>query len=221
MCNLKTMRQIRYCIIAMFLLCSHIMTRFHHLFFALRPPAPVAAAVDRIRRAQRLPGPWVPRERLAVSLLSLGKHAVMPLRLIDQVSELIGEETLSACRVEFDQLVNGRKTASLRASQPLQDIERLQAQLGGCLTKANIAFEHRWLGAQLTLGYNVSAASRHKIDPLGWRAGELVLIDSIYGEGKHLTMARWRLGHGDPGEISVPAMTPVPLAPEEQLSLFA
>ena len=212
------------CQIHMFLLCSSTMARFHNLFFALRPPVSVAAEIDRLRQAHRLPGPWLSRERLHVPVLSLGKHPVLPLRLIDHVSELLSEETLPGCHVAFDQLVNGRRSISVNSSRSLHDIERLQARLASCLTSAQVPSEHSRSGPHITLGYNATAKPVRTIKPLKWTASELVLIDSLWGEGKHLTMARWQLDCGN-----VESVRPFPGRPmqqaqsvqEEQLSLFA
>ncbi len=194
-----------------------LMARFHNLFFAVRPSAHAAAKIDQLRHARRLPGPWLPRERLHVSLLSLGRHPVMPLRLIDHVSEVISEEPLTGCQFVFDRWINGRRSAFLNHSERSYGVERLQTQLSNFMIGAGIALTRDQPRPQIVLGYNVITGPAQAIAPLSWVANELVLIDSLYGEGKHLTMARWPLNCGNNEDTPV---LPVKKEQGEQLALF-
>jgi 2'-5' RNA ligase len=49
------------------------------------------------------------------------------------------------------------------------------------------------LTPHMTLMYPAQFVEKQPVDPIRWRAGEFVLIDSLQGHGRHEIVGRWPL----------------------------
>lgn len=168
----------------------------HRYFFALRPP-PVRAR--QISQA----APWlkldsaVAAERLHVTLFILDD---LPRQAADLEARLrrIGEGVRAApVDVRLDRIGGAGGSFALRPSlviPGLRALHRTLADLAGA-TGVRERVGYRF-SPHLTLGYRAGAPFSTPVEPVEWRADELVLIHSRVGRTVHDVLGRWPLAGG-------------------------
>lgn len=164
-----------------------------NLFFALRPADGAAEALASVRDWLAPPGATrIGTGHLHLTLLLLEPQLSTRTR-IECTKQVLGEAMLPACRVMFDRLIGGRRSGLVLPSEPLLGVERLYAQLVSKVRCCGISAPKRWqFRPHVTLYYGKRSFSG-PIDPIGWRAEELVLIRSHVGRTRHETIGRWSL----------------------------
>lgn len=166
----------------------------HRLFFAVKPPPPVAALIGQLRDAGRAGRSRVTDERLHITMFITDNYPALPADLADRMGETASSIDLPAARVAFDRLIGGRHSTLLAPSEPVRGLEGLQERLGFALSRVGIAPRPRWrFSPHITLCYSGGADFDREIDPISWKADEIVLIHSLAGIGRHITLGRWSL----------------------------
>ena len=164
------------------------------LFFALLPPPGVAEEIAWLRDRRRRPIFPVATARLHVTLLMLGDYSVLPSDLPARIEPILAAGTIPSCRLVFDRLVYGARSALLLPSEPLSGAARLREHLAALLVRAGI---RRTGGGRfsphVTLHYDPEPGGTEPIDAISWRADTLVLIESQIGRGRHLLRGQWPL----------------------------
>jgi len=164
-----------------------------NLFFALHPQPDAAAELSAARDWLAEPATTrISTPRLHLTLLLIAHRA--PIRMLGESARSVLEAiVLPACRVMFDRLIGGRRSAFVCPSESLRGLDRMQAALASELAMAGI-FPPKWwrFRPHVTLLYGVQPFTA-AIDPIGWHAQELVLIRSHVGRTHHETIGRWTL----------------------------
>lgn len=94
----------------------------------------------------------------------------------------------------FDRLVDAPRRRLLVSSAPLTHATALHGRLVATLADAGVGWIRARFSPHVTLGYSRdTAAATRTIAPVGWRARELVLVESLIGQGRHVAHARWPL----------------------------
>jgi 2'-5' RNA ligase len=183
---------------------------FHRLFFALLPPPGAAREMGALRDAD---GPWgrrVGNARLHMTLLMIGNFDSPPDDRVAAILAALPDGALPACRVVLDRPVRDPEGVRLAPSEPLRGVRRLYRELRALLVRAGIAPAQWWrLSPHVTLRYIQGTAGGRAIDPISWRAGELVLVHSLVGEGLHIPCGRWPLSAADRGAAIPASFSPV------------
>lgn len=182
---------------------------FHRYFLALRPPQLLATTLAMMGSVYRLAGTRLPADRLHITLAMIGGTFETPQpELVKHVGEALHDLTLPAQRPMFDQLVRANDRALLTASEPLTFVESFRHDLVERLGKAGIAADAPATPPHMTLAHGHQwCTGTEAIDPISWRADELVLIESHVGAGRHVTRGTWSLG-----EVVEKVQLPLPLA---------
>jgi RNA 2',3'-cyclic 3'-phosphodiesterase len=168
---------------------------FHHYFLALRPPRAVARELGFWRDSFLFGGHGVADERLHLTLFDLGHFDRVPNALLGRVEATVASTPLPACRIVLDLLTGGSGSALLAPSESLRGLKRLQAELGVALAENDVSPAPWWrFSPHVTLLYDHSYSGHCPIDPVSWTAEEVVLIESLVGQSKHVERARWPLG---------------------------
>ncbi|WCT73260.1 2'-5' RNA ligase family protein [Sphingomonas naphthae] len=179
--------------------------RCDRLFLALRPGTGEAAAIGRLVADHRVAGRAVRAEHWHVTLGLIGDFAGLCPRFVAMLLHSLGRAAFGACRLVFDQLVSGRQSVLLNASEPIAGVERLQRGLGRALGREGVPFpDPRDVRPHITLAYHgrgtlrpEERAVRDPILPISWQARELVLIHSHIGHQRHDVLGRWPLVTAD------------------------
>ena len=173
------------------------------LFFALRPPAETAEALESLagdmRRRFKAPGPAMPKDRLHVSLNSLGAHVRRPEALVRQAVEAAATLRAPAFVLAFNRLGSwgrgdGVRPVVLWGDDGVIGAELLHVALHRVLSAVNLAPRRpQEIAPHVTLWRDARGVPETFVGPIQWRARELVLLLSAHGHGRHELLGRWRL----------------------------
>ena len=170
-------------------------------FFGVVPPADAALRIYRlggvIQCARRLRGALTSRDRLHVTLFSLGRwndvseHSIwMALEAAAEVENASGSRFRSIARASF-RGHPGRQPFVLMGGDGLNGVKKLRRTLGAAMTRKGL---RRWANADfnphVTLLYDTCNVEEQPIVPICWTVSEFVLIHSDRG---HTHLARWPL----------------------------
>jgi 2'-5' RNA ligase len=175
----------------------------HSLFFALMP-APQEA---RRLRAEGLAldarfavgGAPLESHRLHVSLFAVGAYLrTRPAADVERWRAAAASVGSAPFEVAFDRIATfggaGRPLVLKAADDgALPGLQALYESLGVALANAGEHITQRRITPHMTLSYHGRPMPETAIEPLRWRAHELVLIDSHVGLHHHEVLGRWRL----------------------------
>jgi 2'-5' RNA ligase len=176
------------------------------LFLALFPPPETALKIaelaSQIRSAHALRGRPLEAARFHITLNHLGDYAGLPPDVVRQARAAVAEAATATqpFAVAFDR---AESFASMPRNRPLvlrggdEGLSALMAfhkVLGTALKKANLG---QWAKPgytpHVTLLYDDSLLGATPVPPVAWTAGEIVLVQSLLGETRHVHLARWPL----------------------------
>lgn len=167
------------------------MTAERRLFFALWPPAPVIAAIQRLQ-TQLGPGRATPVAKLHVTLAF---HGLCDQATYQQLLSRAEQVHLPAPRLVFDQLGGPMSSGVtwLGMSQPPAPLVQLAAAL------ASPDLEDRPYVPHITLLRQSQPPPVTAVTPLIWRARQFSLVESgVQGvAGGYRSLASWRLLDSD------------------------
>ncbi len=174
----------------------------HRLFFAFYPDTPsalrIAALASRLRTELGLKGRPHELQRLHVTLHHLGDFVGMPERERAAAEAAAQSVVAEPVAMRFDHLLSFERKSGhnrplvLGGGQGLDGVREFRRRLGEALKTAGLKVDSRYT-PHLTLLYDEQPVPRQPIEPLGFTAGELVLVDSLLGQGRHVPLARWPL----------------------------
>lgn len=174
----------------------------HNIFFALYPPAETAAHIarftDRMFDAGTLRGPRIARERLHISLYSLGMYPAPPKELVSQASEAVTKVKRGPFKLALNRLTSfrnrkGRQPRVLSGDDGLIGIDLLSGAIYLTLRLEGLRCSSARISPHLTLSYEKSELPDDFIGPVIWWVDEFHLIHSPYGESRHEVLGRWPL----------------------------
>ena len=88
----------------------------------------------------------------------------------------------------------GNRPPVLAASKPHAALAALHAALGARITSEGLGhLVRRQFAPHVTLLYRKLPIDPIEVAPITWTVHELVLVKSLYGQGRHVHMARWPL----------------------------
>jgi 2'-5' RNA ligase len=175
----------------------------HRLFFAIRPPRDAAWSLQRLadgwRRTRGVTAPLMPHDRLHISLNSLGAHDALPSRQIAAAKAAVAAVSMPPFVVALDRVGTWGRGEGVRrvvawADDGLVGVHFLHGHIHRALARSGLgsAVEPS-LQPHLTLLRAKDETPLEFVDPVSWRVEEFVLLDSVWGEGRHEEMGRWRL----------------------------
>lgn len=157
------------------------------LYLMVKPPRAVAERMALNRRAlQSL-------DRLHMTLLPLGdRRDYSDAALADLVAR-IERMQLFSFRLVFDWVHESSKTVALRGSEPIEGALGFHDALRGALAREGIVVPRYDFHSHITLAYRRDGLGNGAILPISWRVEDFRLIESVYGEGRHIEHARFPL----------------------------
>lgn len=154
-----------------------------------KPPPDVAARIAALPRNDPGRGP----DLLHVTLMKLfDLHHAPPEWLPAVIAALDGLDA-SAFPLSFDRIEN-HKAVTLRTRDPLAEARAFQAALVRHLLERRAPI---MLGTtpepHVTINYHGDRLRGGKTEPIGWTVDEILLVESVVGQGKHVEHGRWSL----------------------------
>lgn len=167
----------------------------HRLFFALKPPAGAAEAIEHDTAwlgSRRRVG----QDRLHVTLNILDDSPFQPVALIEAMLRIGDAVAVRSFRVIFDQLNGSPHSIVLRPSERIAALHAFQQLLAGELARTGIAARRGFrFSPHLTLVHRGRPEFVQPADPVSWRVRGFVLIESLVGWTEHRIHRRWRLAN--------------------------
>lgn len=166
----------------------------------LPDPAVRAAQVvlEKARETEGLGGKAIDGERLHVTLIHVGDYAnAIPPSVIADVRRALDGLSLSLSVLVFDQAGSfggapGKHPYVLLGGDALKDA---RTAIWEALAKAGVRMlSKRDFNPHVTLAYGDRVLPERAIEPIRWRAGEILLVHSEYGRSNYITLGRWPLG---------------------------
>jgi RNA 2',3'-cyclic 3'-phosphodiesterase len=94
--------------------------------------------------------------------------------------------------VQFDRIVE-RKAVTLRASRRQKGALALQWLLRAHFEARDFRFFGKAPDPHVTINYKGDGKGNETIAPLGWTVEEILLVESVHGETRHVEHGRWPL----------------------------
>lgn len=159
------------------------------LYVMAKPPSAVAAQIASLPRndPRRCP------ELLHVTLLELFDLASAPSDWLTAVISALDAFDGTSFHLSFDR-IEERRAVTLRTREPLAEARAFQAGLLRFLLERRVPL---MLGTtpvpHLTINYRGDGQGARKIAPIGWTVTEILLIESVVGQTRHVEHGRWSL----------------------------
>lgn len=168
------------------------------LFFAIRPPASLASEIARLAGRSKelfgLKGAAMPAERLHVTLSYVGLHAPDLVALAERALTGFAARPVE---VTFDRMASfkgkpGNHPLVLQGGPALTGLRFLQRQLALELKRVGLASAAKAsFSPHVTLLYDRVVVPETPVDPFTWTVRELVLVQSVVGQGRHIDLKAW------------------------------
>ena len=182
------------------------------LFFAILPDPATATRIgtftQQLSSEYGLRGRPLLADRLHITLHHLGDFAGLPDGLVDNACQAAAKIHAAPFDVTFERVLSfGRKSrnrpivllGNQTTSGGLADLMAFQKDVYAQMCRAGlqgdkqIARQNVHFTPHTTLLYDMNEVPEQAIEPISWRATELVLIHSLLGKTKHIHVARWTL----------------------------
>jgi RNA 2',3'-cyclic 3'-phosphodiesterase len=184
-------------------------SHMHRLLFMALPDESAARRISHVaydlKCKHGLHGELFPPKRLHVSLFHLGDYAQFPHYVAERAKEIasglvlppieiILNRVMSFCGAQVDPPREDSYALALLASQGATELLMLRKALALAMIEAGI---RRRFGGQfkphLTLLYDRWHRIEEDVEPIRWTVNEVVLIDSLVGQGRYKELGRWPL----------------------------
>lgn len=155
------------------------------LYLMAKPPGARLPELGGVRARLGIESDYA-LERAHVTLLPLGES--MP-RTIDAVHRALRDFDAQPFALAFDH-VEGN---TLKPSKGQRAPGIFQRALACRIAASGVRLPDYEFAAHLNLAYGARSDRRAAIPPFSWLVEEIVLIESVHGQGRHLARGLWRL----------------------------
>ena len=173
------------------------------LFFALFPDADTAAYIAKLAQHLRgehgLKGRPLAAARFHITLHFIDDYVSLPPRIVAAVSEAVATVAIPPFDVRLDRAKSfcdksRNRPFVLLPGEEIAPLTALQRALGVAMTKAHVGQRAaRHFNPHLTLLYDDRCVEEDAIETIAWTAREFVLVHSLIGRTRHVSLARWPL----------------------------
>lgn len=175
----------------------------HRVFFALQPDAEAAEAMVRLaadlRQRHGLKGRPTPAPRLHLSLNFVGTFRGPPTRAVmEKAASLADKVSAAPFKVTLNQVESWKsEVLVLLGDEGVIGAELLHAAIHKALITGSMAPRREpQMWPHVSLLWDKGQVPKTFVEPISWTASEFVLLDSVFGEGRHEVLGRWALKGG-------------------------
>lgn len=155
------------------------------LYVMAKPPPPLARQIWSHPRSDKRRPP----ELLHMTMLPLVDLARFAPATLDYLCAVMAAFEAASFRVVFDR-IEERHVVALRGSEPMRGALACQKKLAGFLRANGFPFIGPPPDVHITMSYRRDGLGLASFDPVSWRAEELLLVESVFGETRHVVHAR-------------------------------
>lgn len=177
----------------------------HRVFFALQPDAEAAERIIRqgldLRRRHGLKGVLTPPARLHLSLNFVGTFRGPPTRAVmEKAASLAAKVSGPAFTVTLNHVESWKNDPHplvLLGDEGVIGVALLHTAIHKALVAGTMAPRREpEIRPHVSLLWDKALVPKEFVEPIGWPAREFVLLDSVFGEGRHEVLGRWPLAGG-------------------------
>jgi 2'-5' RNA ligase len=175
------------------------------LFFAIYRDTAAARRIERLAQRLRgelgLKGRPIVVERLRVTICYLGNRVGVP-QIVDAARGAAGSVVLPRVKAAFDRAASfvgrrGKRRFVRLGGEGPSALKALQHILRDVFARAGLGGgDEQPYTPHVSLLYDTRGVDEIAVDAVSWTARELVLVRSLLGQGKHVTLRRWPLHNG-------------------------
>lgn len=158
------------------------------LYLMTKPPAGIAARIQALPRNDRRRG----ADLLHMTLAAFMDLAEAPAGFLELVIRGIDEFEANAFPVQFDR-IECRRATTLRSSTPLAAAWDFQQQFAEYLRQHDFPWFNLPTELHMTINYRGDGLGAEAVNPIEWTVAEILLVESVVGEGRHIVHGRWTL----------------------------
>lgn len=158
------------------------------LYIFAKPTEDAALQAEQRRRELGLANDY-DRGRFHTTILPICDARAAPPGLVGMLDDAFASMLAEPCTILFDRLHRN----ALRGGNALRDLCSLQRVLVRRLTAMGLPLPRYLFRPHMSLAYGAAPERTIPIAPIGWQVRELQLVESIHGEGRHETLARFEL----------------------------
>jgi RNA 2',3'-cyclic 3'-phosphodiesterase len=172
------------------------------VFFELQPDPDAVRCLGRLAwslyRNHKLKGRPRPDRCFHVSLHSIGDYAELPRNAIAAIGAAVPTIAVPPFPVAFNRVTNfgseRNRALVLVGDDGVEGLRMFQHELIAALRKIRFARrKERPYNPHVTLMYYEGEIAEQAVEEIRWTVREFVLVRSLHGQSRHLTLARWRL----------------------------
>ena len=171
------------------------------VFFGIQPPANTATSIARLTRDVRekhgLVGKPVLPRCLHISLLFVGYFGRLSQDMLSAFGEAAATIRMPPFRIALDRVLSFRhpqqRPLVLSGDEGVTGLVWLRDKLVAATTHIRGTVGARNFTPHLTLLRDGQEVREEPVAAISWTATEFILIRSVYGEGRHIPLARWTL----------------------------
>jgi 2'-5' RNA ligase len=172
------------------------------LFFAVFPDQEAARCIAQRARQLRAEHSLADRqlrtERFHVTLHSLGRYATLPLELVMLARHAAARVAMRPFAVEFNAAGSfpgsTLKPFVLLGDEHVVALHMLRDKLDEALREVGLqSGKGTAYNPHVTLLYDHPTITPRAIEPVAWQVREFVLIHSLLGQTRHISLGRWPL----------------------------
>jgi 2'-5' RNA ligase len=174
----------------------------HRVFFALQPDDAAAESIARVaadlRQRHGLQGRLTPAPRLHMSLNYVGTFRGPPTRAVmEKATSLADRVSASPFRVTLNHVESWKADPHplvMLGDEGVIGAELLHTAIHKALAAGTMAPRREpQIWPHVSLLWDKALVLKESVEPISWTAREFVLLDSVFGEGRHEVLGRWAL----------------------------
>lgn len=166
----------------------------YRLLFALKPSPLIARQIDHFAETLAGESPRIAIDHQHVTLAITPDHADYPYPVIKALLRAGTGVMAEPFDLRLDQLSIGNRSAALRPSRGLPQLNALQQQIIAGMKGVGVALRPDWrFSPHQTLFYRNGPPEQRKVEGFSWHIDRFMLVCSHAGRTRHETLATWPL----------------------------
>jgi 2'-5' RNA ligase len=176
----------------------------HRLFFALRPPLPLARQITAAASWFETDRDKLRPEHLHVTIDILDDHDRVSTTLERDLKAIGDAVEAVPFALQFDTAVGSDRSIALRPRHKNASLAALHQRIAVAREAAGLrAREGYRFSPHMTLGYRDGVSFTQPIAPIGWDVDAFVLVHSHVGRTRHDVIGRWLLSGDDDRQLAL------------------
>jgi 2'-5' RNA ligase len=182
----------------------HRPTTCHRLFFAIRPPLPLARQITEAASWFETDSEKLRPEYLHATIDILEDHDRVSTALERDLKAIGDAVEAPPFEIQFDTVVGSDRSIALRPRLKNASFAALHQRIAVARDAAGLCARAGYRSSpHMTLGYRDGAPFTHAIAPIGWTADAFVLVHSHVGRTRHDVIGRWLLNGVDDRQLAL------------------